>query len=105
MRNLKRYLLFSMVCLVAFIFAVQAPFLFSQNNYSHTNGFVQPSSPDFTRWVQNPVYYQSNDENCHGFGLIPSPVDCLMMTHKNEISIQQSKLIAPKTGKSRFEFF
>lgn len=101
MKNQKRYLLFSMIYLVAFIFVVQAPFLFSQNYYPTTHGFVQPTCPDFTRWVKNPFHYQNNDGNFHGFGLIPSPVDRLVLTNKSEIHIPQSKLIIPKIGISR----
>ena len=101
----KRYLLISMIYLVAFIFAVQAPFLFSQNIYPTTHGFVQPTCPDFTRWVKNQIHYENNDENFHGFGLIPSPVDRLVLTNKSEIRYQQSIFIVPLNGRSRFDFF
>lgn len=97
MKNQKKYQLFAMLCLGAFIFVAQAPFLFSQNHYPATPGFVQPAGPDFTRWVKNPFHYQNNDGNFHGFGLIPSPVNHLVQANKVEIRIPLSKFIIPKT--------
>jgi len=75
MRNLERNMAFSMVYVMVFIFAVQASFLVSHDNYYATHSYVQPSCTDFSRWVQNPSQYQNNNEICHGLGLIPAPVD------------------------------
>lgn len=105
MNKQKRYQLVSIIYLVALIFAVQVPFLFSQNNYTTNHGFVQPTCHDFTRWVKNPFHFQNNDESFHGFGLIPSPVDRLVLANKSDIRILQSKPIIPKIGMSPFNMY
>ncbi len=105
MKNLSRYLILLVGFFVVFIFAVQVPFLVSDNHFSPTHCFVQPSCADFTRWVVNPAQYQNNEEICHGLGLIPAPVDRSVVSNNNPISIRQSKIIVPKTGRNSFEFF
>lgn len=105
MEHRKRYLLLAVVYLVGIICVGQAPFMFSHADNSTPHGFVQPSNPDFTRWIVTPVYYQNNDENCHGFGLIPSPVNPAMMTTNNGSPYRYQHLFFQKPAKIRYEFF
>gem|GEM_PF-3512752 len=91
MKNRNCFQFVAIVFLVATVLISQAPFIFSQNNNSTSHGFLQPSCPDFTRWVHQPVNYQFNDEDFHGFGLIPSPVDHVMMINKNGTHMSPAK--------------
>jgi hypothetical protein len=104
MKNLNRNLILSTGIFMVFVFAVQGPFLVFNNHYCPPDNFVQPSCTDFTRWVINPAQYQSNDDTCHGLGLIPAPIDRSVVASKNTVGAWQSKIIVPVTGKTRFVY-
>jgi hypothetical protein len=105
MQNPNRYLMLSMGIFMVFVFAVQAPFLGTNNHYTPPDSFVQPSCTDFTRWVINPVQYQNNNDICHGLGLIPAPVDRSVAPAKYTVCAWQSKIIVPAIGKTRFVYY
>jgi hypothetical protein len=97
MRNLKNHLFITSIFLFALVFALQAPVIFSLVNYPATNGFVQPGCPGFNGWNQNPAQYQRDNENEHGLGLIPAPVDLSPMPYMDAFSLRQAKLMVRKS--------
>ena len=80
-----------------------------QSSFQDANSFppvyLQPFCSEFTRWSQNPAQYQLDNENGHGLGLIPSPVDISLMPSENTIPLHQSKFIFQKSQNRLMSIF
>jgi hypothetical protein len=99
MIKLKYSLALPVLALLLVISAVQAPFLFSSKFCPPSQGVMQPSCTDFTRWVQNQSQYPDHDEMNHGLGLIPAPVDLTSMPSKNVMNTLKSRFIISSSKK------
>jgi hypothetical protein len=102
MRNLNRCLVVSMLCIMAVIVAMQVPLSGLHTGYLPMKGFVQPDSTDFSGWIKNPGQIQINDENSHGLGLIPSPVDLSIVSQGLPLTPTHSKIPLLQYGKRHF---